>query len=1225
MWEKSVNQRLLTIGLVLVFAALILWRNELRPGLDIAGGFSMIFEIEEDATDPNPAQTAEDMKRLLQKRVDPQGVIDDNWRVIGANRIEVQIPLPPPDSKKLRDEHIAAREALFEANVERSDLERLFAMPPEARGARSDELARGDAGRAALIRTAVERYDELVRVRSGANQAPAQSRPAESQPADSQPASQPDPQIVQREASEALEDAIDHVMETNLDPQRFQDVIDLDATSPIRKASLQEMRERFPGLADKISAAVNSYEAWREKRAFLEGPADLRRLLRGAGVLEFRILAEPSPENITKYDRYRTQLQERGPSPAQGDDYQWFRIDNPIGFLGLSSQNELEKYNPRNASAPYVVERRGGDWFVLSKRGAEHGLLHSSGGSQWRLTSAYVSRDQSGRRSVGFDLDVVGGSLFAKLTGANINKQLCILVDDVAYSSANIMTRISSRGQITGDFSVDKINYLIQTMQAGSLPARLKDTPVSERTIGSSLGEENLHKAFRAGVIGVICVMIFMMVYYGLSGAIANVALLMNIALVLAAMAMLGARFTLPGIAGVILTIGMTVDANVLIFERMREERERGASLRMMIKNGYDKALSTIVDANITTLLTSMVIYYVGSEEIKGFGLTVGWGIVTSLFTALFVTRTLFTLLVKRNLITDIKMMRMIGVPNIDWYGKRHMCLGFSAAIIVIGMGVLLTRPARDILDVEFLGGVNAEIELKKSVASGFDDLKVRSLLQAEGDLLKRQGRELANASVTPVPNDATAFRVQVNGLDAATIAAMITEPLEETPGHGRIIRRDGVDSSAGGDSVRVRVEDGVSADVLREAVQALGAPARIPLAGDNIARANIGAVTETAGGDEKGRFWNLTTTVTNKKLVQHAMVRAFGDNLQTQQSVSFVFHGAGDQPYPVTNRRLDAVVPDLPAGAHGDLTDYLGGAAIHLADLQPPQTVNDVTERLRSMRLQPDYAQLPWRKFEVYGVESAGADADGRQLYSGIVIAVVDPAHNHADDPQLWASEFAGEELALAKATLDQEQTLRRVTQFKPQIAAQAQTRAILALLLSWVMIIGYVWIRFGRPIYGIGGVAALVHDALIALSFLGFASVLGKTGFMLVSDFKIDMTVVAAILTVIGYSINDTIVIFDRIRETRGRLGGVTPEIINHSINQCMARTLLTSMTTFAVVLVMYIWGGPSIRAFNYVMLIGVITGVYSTIAIATPPLMWSYAQRRRPQAVSAVPRPA
>ena len=166
--------------------------------------------------------------------------------------------------------------------------------------------------------------------------------------------------------------------------------------------------------------------------------------------------------------------------------------------------------------------------------------------------------------------------MFGSLTRNNIDKPLCILVDDVAYSAPNIKSEIRTHGEITGEFSLDKVNYLVQTMEGGTLPARLKETPLSERTIGSSLGETNRDDALRSGLIGTIAVIVIMVGYYFFCGTVASIAMLLNVFLTLAALAMLGARITLDGIAGLILSVGMAVDANVLIYERMREEKERG-------------------------------------------------------------------------------------------------------------------------------------------------------------------------------------------------------------------------------------------------------------------------------------------------------------------------------------------------------------------------------------------------------------------------------------------------------------------------------------------------------------------------------------------------------------------------------------------------------------------------------------------------------------------------
>jgi SecD/SecF fusion protein len=226
--------------------------------------------------------------------------------------------------------------------------------------------------------------------------------------------------------------------------------------------------------------------------------------------------------------------------------------------------------------------------------------------------------------------------------------------------------------------------------------------------------------------------------------------------------------------------------------------------------------------------------------------------------------------------------------------------------------------------------------------------------------------------------------------------------------------------------------------------------------------------------------------------------------------------------------------------------------------------------------------------------------------------VVSADPQYSYSAAPDIWRTGFAKEELNLVTQTLDQEQTLRKVTTFKPQVAGQAQTQAVLAMLLAWAMIIAYIWIRFGQLRYGVAGVIALVHDVLIALAFVGISGWIGgenhPIGRLLgIEDFKIDMTIIAALLTLIGYSINDKIVIFDRIREVRGRLGIVTPKTINDSLNQTLSRTLLTGVTVLVVLLIMYIFGGISIRGFNYCMFIGVITGTYSSIAIAAPLLLF------------------
>ena len=1083
MWEKNLNQKLLLIGLVIVVGAVCLYppSQKLRGGLDIAGGVSLIFEINDEGASEMD-NLAEEMKRLLQKRVDPTGVYNLVWRVHGRNRLEVQMPLPPPSVKEKRRAYADALEALFQSNVTRGQMVAALSLGGEEREQALTKLAGGSAERLALLREAAEAFDvhavALEAYRRGPEAPPTASA--------SQPASAPATLIELEDdlnhAEEVLEDAYSSFMATNLNQDRFKEILGMDKNSDLRKNSLADFEKRFPDLTNKIEAAVEAYDAWSQTRGYLDGAADLQRLLRGAGVLEFRILAEPDASNPTKYNAYRTQLAERGPKSVEGDEFGWFKVDNPLNFFNLSSPAALADFDPQESS--YVVAQYENDYYVLAHLGTEFGLLGGKN-KTWQLRGASADRDSHGRRCVAFALDVVGGALFEELTRKHIGEPLCILVDDIAYSAPNIQTKIRERGQITGEFSLEKVSYLIQTMQAGSLPGRLKETPISERTIGSSLGATNRDTAFRAGVIGIITVAVFMAVYYMVSGLIANVALLLNIVLVLAIMAFLRANFTLAGIAGVILTIGMSVDANVLIFERMREEKERGSSLRLILKNGYEKAFSTIIDANITTLLTCVILYYVGSEEIKGFGLTLGWGIVISMFTALFVTRTIFALLVKYGLIKEVPMLKFIGVPRVDWYAKRKFFVPLSIIVVAGGLGLLAMRGTQDLLDVEFRGGVTAEIEVKPPAEGEepLDDVKIAELLGQTGATIVADADRLAQAEVQPVSGAPGMYRVRMPAAgdretahEAALLEAMLTEPLEDQ----KWLQRGGVQRENDAGTITIRVQGDVDAGQLQEFIR--GLPELVQAAGNNIADSSVSSVIEEGFGAQAGKYWSITTTARNRRLVQYALEDAVGDRLQAQERIEYIFRGdETGRPFPVLDRRLEDVIPgaDLPATASAvSLAEFRDGVAMYLEELNPPQSVDpkvsgSLPDRLRNMRLQPGFQDQPWRVPKFVGLKRAeGQDENGGPLYSSIVILVADDDYRYSDDPDLWYTGLAQPELNLVTTALDTDQALRKVSQFKPQIAQRSKTQALLAMLLSWAMIIGYLWIRFGRPVYGIAGV---------------------------------------------------------------------------------------------------------------------------------------------------------
>lgn len=258
------------------------------------------------------------------------------------------------------------------------------------------------------------------------------------------------------------------------------------------------------------------------------------------------------------------------------------------------------------------------------------------------ITDARVQIDsQYGEPYVSLAFDAQGARLFERITGENIGKRLAIVLDNNVYSAPVIRDKISGgKAQITGSFTMEDAKDLAIVLRAGALPAPVKI--LEERTVGPSLGKDSINKGLKSMVIGGLVVIAFMAVYYAVSGLIADLALILNVLFIMAGLAFFGATLTLPGIAGIILTIGMSVDANVLIFERIREETRLGKPPRAAIETGYAKALVTILDANVTTFIAALVLFQFGTGPVKGFAVTLSIGIVASFVTGVFVTRVIF-------------------------------------------------------------------------------------------------------------------------------------------------------------------------------------------------------------------------------------------------------------------------------------------------------------------------------------------------------------------------------------------------------------------------------------------------------------------------------------------------------------------------------------------------------------------------------------------------------
>ena len=318
---------------------------------------------------------------------------------------------------------------------------------------------------------------------------------------------------------------------------------------------------------------------------------------------------------------------------------------------------------PAHLELMEVDEDRADQVYTLSaNQAAEYGdiILDSNDGNKYivkeipildgsQVTDAQVAFDQANQPIISFVLNNSGAKIFGDFTARSVGKRLAIVLDGKVYSAPNINERIGGgRGQISGGFTVVEAGNVAIALRSGALPASVK--LLEKRSVGPSLGADSIEASKMALILGFVLVIIFMVLYYGLAGVVANVALITNIFIIIAVMAMFGATLTLPGMAGIVLTVGMAVDANVIINERVRELLRQGMSIPKAIEDGYSNAMRAILDANITTLLVAVILYAYGTGPIKGFAVTISIGILASMLTAILGTHGIYeTLLPKIN------------------------------------------------------------------------------------------------------------------------------------------------------------------------------------------------------------------------------------------------------------------------------------------------------------------------------------------------------------------------------------------------------------------------------------------------------------------------------------------------------------------------------------------------------------------------------------------------
>ena len=785
----------------------------------------------------------------------------------------------------------------------------------------------------------------------------------------------------------------------------------------------------------------------------------IKKTITALGALEFRITVDRNRSEHQEIIRLAESLPPGKVSVRQGGDEVAKWVEYKTKEFGELNEGTLQG----------LVKRMG-------VKGPEALVLLQD----YNVTGDYLTSTTKGTGPKGWEVrfrfNASGAKRFGKLTGSHLPTAatrreyfLGIILDNRLLSAPSINGRITTEGTISGSMTEQEVQEIVDVLEAGSLPTALNTTPISETEISPTIGKETIEQATFAMSVSMAIVVVFMIFYYRFAGIVAVLALALNVLLVLAVMVLIGAAFTLPGLAGLVLTVGMSVDANVLVFERIREELNRGAALRMAIRNGFARAFTTIWDANITTLIVGLVLYTIGTDTIKGFAVTLILGIVMSMYTAVFCSRLVFDIAERRGWLQKLSMARLVGNHSINFLGMAPPAMAVSVLLIAVGLAGAFGR-STSLFDIDFTGGTSVTIAFRDDATVPYDD--VRTILESEESGLGGKERSLT--------------------------------------------------------------------------------------------------IVERGTG---GRSFTVTSSIQSVDEVQAALTKSFGDKLATYSLV------VGDIK-PASEGDAPATTAVLTFGKEGDevtATNY-ETVADRLQDALAENELEGVVPLIENPNLKPGSSQ----RFNVWNV-TLSLDQSQAQ-------AVFDTMQSKLNAQPIFplANKIGG------------------------RVASEMQSTAVYAIVVSLLGIVGYIWFRFQKISYGLAAVIALVHDVLFALGIVAASAYVvsgagGLATLLKIDAFQISLTIVAAFLTIIGYSLNDTIVVFDRIREVRGKSPHLSREMINTSINQTLGRTLLTSLTTLIVVAILYWSGGPGVHGFAFTLLVGIIVGTYSSIFIASPALLW------------------
>ncbi|MBS3763930.1 MAG: protein translocase subunit SecD, partial [Planctomycetes bacterium] len=985
----------------------------------------------------------------------------------------------------------------------------------------------------------------------------------------------------------------------------------------------------------------------------------LRDRLTRMGLLEFKLAMTPGGEKFaTEYQRAREG------KPVQGYKKMW--VDN-------DKSNQF-----------YLVETR--EARITGKR----------------LPQVDFTRDQLGRPAIGFRLDTRGSKKFAMVTEKYKNWCLAIVLDGVLKSAPVIEERISTSGIIRGHFTEQEVEELLRVLRAGSLPVDL--TLLQESTVGPELGHDSIVKGLRAIALAGFLILLFIGFYYLACGAVADGALILNLVFLAGVLGLLGAALTLPGLAGILLTVGMAVDANVLIFERIREESAAGKSVHVALRNGYDKVYTTIIDANVTTLLTAIILYVVGTGPVRGFAITLSAGIVLSMFTALFVTRLTLETFVDRGWLKKFRMFSIIGQPETSYSSWRRGAYVMSGIVLVVGMVGFFTRGSA-LFDVDFTGGslvhlsfdkpVNLATVRQKLIDGGFANPDVQAIRtpgangqktsefrvrikgigpeRLERELLPRVRKQLKDAGLlrekgVSLGQDGTVLNVdklskKVGEMELRGALAREEENPLQLEDFGAIVPSGG----AKGKRFRIVLDkfppmsDHIAvwsqmAAVLRRA-SLLRTPCKVEV-GEITGNEEGGQAAATVTTDRPVQWEVLAVTFLRRDFpsvtIEHREDAAKEFRLTgSREKLESLKKQMPDKPLRMPVLQIDgtSVTGELevdPDGGEKAFTEEDLRAFAEQEGLTEIQIIGEdikantytlhVSKKQVKVKFADIFSGMGAKSFKIDFEEPSAAKNSEGQIpvgmsisrptvgadWEGISLPLIEyylgKAGFSGKADEMIVEDFAAgvktrnvtlmlpaNKLETAKNLIqkafEQTQPVRQTVRIGSVVAEEMQGRALLAVICAAIVIVFYVAVRFHAVRYGVAAVIALIHDVMITAGLIALANWTGVLG-----DIKINLEMLAAFLTILGYSLNDTIVVFDRIRENTIEAGHrkLSGEVIDLSINQVLSRTILTSATTLVAVVVLYFLGGTVLQGLAFTLIIGVLVGTYSSIFIASPVLL-------------------